>query len=202
MRNYFCRFFGVSILFLLAACGAAEPKWAPDADVARAAYHHGGPATLTLMTVISNGNGSGAHSALLINGNERIIFDPAGTWYHPNLPERNDVHYGMTDKAVDFYIDYHSRVTYHTVVQEIVVSPQVAALAAAHVKAYGAVSKAQCSNSITEILRRLPGFESIPATWFPKKAMQAFGQLPGVTEHKVYDNDPDKNTGFIQTQGI
>jgi len=186
---------------MLASCGA-QPIWAPDVDVARARYHHEGPATLTLFTVISNNTGSGAHSSLMVSGSERAIFDPAGTWYHPNLPERNDVHFGMTDPAVVFYIDYHSRVTFHTIIQEIQVSPEVAELALAEIKAYGAVPKSQCSKSITAILRRIPGFETIPATWFPKKASDVFGTLPGVTTRKVYDDDPDKNTGFIQAYGI
>lgn len=198
MRQFFC----LIALVLVSACSSAEPKWAADAEVTRAHYVHEGPPTLTLFTVISNKSGAGAHSALMVNSSERAIFDPAGSWYHPNLPERNDVHFGMTDKAVDFYVDYHSRVTYHTVIQEIVVTPEIAALAMAHIKSYGAVSKAQCSKSITDILRRLPGFQSIPASWFPKKASIAFGKLPGVKTRKVYDNDPDKNTGFITATGI
>lgn len=189
-------------LLALSACGAAEPLWAPDQDVARAAYHHEGPPTLTLFTVINNQSGSGAHSALMVSGSQRVIFDPAGTWYHPFLPERNDVHYGMTDPAVVFYVDYHSRVTYHTIIQEVEVSPEVAELALKRVEEYGAVPKAQCSNAITAILRDLPGFENTPRTWFPKKASETFAQHPGVTTEKVYDNDPDKNTGFIKAYGI
>lgn len=189
-------------LVVLTACGAAEPKWATDAEVARAVYRHPGPKTLTLFTVINNFNGSGAHSSLMVSDGERAIFDPAGTWYHPRLPERNDVHFGMTDPAVEFYVDYHSRITFHTVIQEIQVSPEVASLAMAQIKAYGAVPKAQCSKSVTAILRSLPGFESIPSTWFPKRVVDAFGKLPGVTTRKVYDDDPDKNTGFIQAYGI
>ncbi|MGB5557711.1 MAG: hypothetical protein WBN04_06840, partial [Paracoccaceae bacterium] len=89
---------------LVGACGTtAEPKWAPQVEVTRAAYFHGGGGKLTLFTVVDNFRGTGAHAGLLINGSQRVIFAPAGTWHHPNLPERNDVHFGMTDKAVDFY---------------------------------------------------------------------------------------------------
>lgn len=197
----FRHFLALLAVFVLASCGA-QKTWAPDTDVARARYHHQGPPTLTLFTVISNRTGAGAHSALMVSGSERAIFDPAGTWYHPRLPERNDVHFGMTDAAVEFYIDYHSRVTYHTIIQEIEVSPQVAELALATIKAYGPVSKMQCSKSVTSILRQLPGFQSIPASWYPKKAADAFGALPGATTRKVFDDDPDKNTGFIQAYGI
>lgn len=183
----------------LAGCaGPAEPKWAPQEQVTRAAYKHDGPPTLTLFTVINNSTGAGAHSALMVNGSERVIFDPAGTWYHPQLPERNDVHFGMSDPVVDFYVDYHSRVTYRTVIQKVVVSPEVAQAAMNGILSYGAVPKAQCSNSITTVLAGVPGFENIPHTWFPKKLSKAFGDLPGVTRDVVYDNDSDDNSGVVE----
>lgn len=185
----------------LSACGGAEPKWATDEAVSNSVYIHDGPTTLTLFTVIANGSGAGAHSALMVNGSQRVLFDPAGSWHHPNLPERNDVHYGITDIAVDFYIDYHSRVTYHTVVQEIVVSAEVAELALRAVQEFGAVPKAMCTNSVSQILRTLPGFESLPQTLFPRTLSAAFAELPGVSEEKFYDDDPEEN-GQILVVGI
>lgn len=188
---------------LLSGCtGPAEPKWATDADVARAAYHDDGPSTLTLFTVISNRSGAGAHSSLMVNGSQRVIFDPAGTWYHPHLPERNDVHFGMSDPIVDFYVDYHSRESHHTIIQEIEVSPVVAQIAMREILSYGAVPKAQCSKSVTAILARIPGFESVGHTWYPKQLSQSFALLPGVTVEKVYDNDPSDNTGVIMAPPV
>lgn len=193
--------FSLLAMAMLAACGAAEPKWASDEAVTNAVYKHRGPTTLTLFTVISNSSGAGAHASLMVNGSQRVLFDPAGSWHHPNLPERNDVHYGITDLAVDFYIDYHSRVTYHTLRQDIVVSPEVAEMAMRAVQAYGAVPKAMCARSVGEILRGLPGFESMPNTLFPKALSEAFGALPGVTEERFYDDDPEDN-GQILVVGI
>ncbi|PHQ97878.1 MAG: hypothetical protein COB40_03110 [Marinosulfonomonas sp.] len=196
MRTW--RIIGVlAVLAILAGCGAAEPKWASEADVKRAAYVHDGPPTITLFTVINNKNGSGAHSALMVNASQRVIFDPAGTWRHPQLPERNDVIFGMSDPIVDFYIDYHSRITYRTVVQEIVVSPEVAQLAMQGILSYGAVPKAQCANAITTILADIPGFENFPHTWFPKKLSAEFGKLPGASFEVIYDNSPDDNSGVV-----
>lgn len=183
----------------LAACGA-EPKWATDAEVAQARYVHNGPSAITLYTVLSTRDGSGAHSGLMINGSERIMFDPAGTWHHPRLPERNDVHFGMTPKMVTFYIDYHARETFDVVEQTIIVSPGVAELVAQRAKAYGAVPKAQCTNSISSILRGVPGFEGLPSTWYPAKFMEAFAQLPGVTSRKITDDDADNNHGVLLVQ--
>ncbi len=193
-------FLSLAALLFLAACGA-QSKWAPDDFVAAKRYVHDGPPTLTLFTVISNRSGAGAHLGLMINGSQRVLFDPAGTFQHPNIPERNDVHYGITPAVVDFYIDYHARITHHVVRQDLVVSPEVAEQAIRLVEAYGAVPKAFCTKSITDILRQLPGFESIPSTFFPKKAMEAFGRLPGVTTQTFYDDDPEEN-GYILTRGI
>ena len=150
-----------------------------------------------LYTVINNSTGSGAHTALLVNASQRAIFDPAGSWYHPQLPERNDVHYGMSDPIVDFYVDYHTRITYRTVIQEIEVSPQVAEAALREIQAYGAVRRGHCADATSEILRKLPGFEDIPRTYFPRKLSRAFGARPGVATTIARDDDPDDNSGVI-----
>ena len=186
-------------LVTLSACGA-EPKWATDEQVAAARDVHEGPPSITLFTEINNRSGSGAHSGLMINGTERIMFDPAGTWNHPRIPERNDVHFGITPRIVNFYIDYHARETFRVVEQTVVVSPGIAELVAQRAKAYGAVPKAQCATSITAILRDVPGFESIPRTPFPNRLMDAFAKLPGVTGRVIYDEDADKNHGVLLIQ--
>lgn len=187
-------------LLALSACGGAEPKWASDADVARAAYVHDGPAAITLFTVTNVRSGAGAHSGLLINGAQRIMFDPAGSWMHPALPERNDVHFGMTPKMVTFYIDYHARETFDVHEQTVLVSPQVAAVVAQRAMAYGAVPKAQCSRSISTILAGVPGFEAIGSTWYPNMLMEDFAKVPGVTTRTITDDDADENHGVLLVQ--
>jgi len=185
----------------LSACGmSAEPTWAPDDKIAAARYVHDGPTSLTLFTVINNRSQEGAHAGLMINGSERILFDPAGTWRHPAVPERNDVHYGITEKIKAFYIDYHARETFRVVEQTVVVPPEVAEMVAARAKAYGAVPKAQCARSISSVLQGVPGFESIGGTWFPKALMRDFATLPGVTERTITDTDADKNHGVLLVQ--
>ena len=183
----------------LVACGA-QPKWAPQEQVEAVRFVEGPPNYITLYTVVNKRTGSGAHSAILVNGSERLIFDPAGTWYHPRLPERNDVHFGMNDKAMAFYIDYHTRITYDTIEQKVYVTPEVAELVLARVKAYGAVPKAMCTQATSSILRGVPGFESLPQTFYPKKLSAAFGKLPGVTTRVITDNDDDNNHGVLLVQ--
>lgn len=190
---------GLVIVLGLAACGA-ESKWAPQEQVDAVRFVSEEPPSITLYTVVNTRTGSGAHSAILVNASERVIFDPAGTWYHPKLPERNDVHFGMTDKAVAFYLDYHTRITYNTIEQKIYVSPEVAELVLARVQAYGAVPKAMCTQANSSILRGIPGFESLPQTFYPKKLADAFGRLPGVTTRVVTDDDADDNHGVLLVQ--
>ena len=84
----------------LAGC-AAEAVWDSDDAVARATYLAPGPSTVTLITSINARNGSGAHSALLIDGAQRLMFDPAGSWHNPGVPERHDVLYGMAPGYLD-----------------------------------------------------------------------------------------------------
>jgi hypothetical protein len=183
----------------LAACGA-EPTWAPEERVQAARYVADDPPNVTLYTVVNKTSGAGAHSAILVNGSERLIFDPAGTWNHPRLPERNDVHFGMTDKAIAFYIDYHARSSFDVIEQKVYVSPEVAEAMLRRVKDYGAVPKAMCTNATSSVLRGVPGFETMPSTWFPKKLSDAFAELPGVATRLITDDDDDSNHGVLLVQ--
>ena len=69
---------------------------APQADVDRVAYFHPGPRSLTLFTMKNVGSDNGAHTGLMINASQRVLWDPAGTFGHETIPERNDVHFGIT----------------------------------------------------------------------------------------------------------
>ncbi|CTQ48490.1 hypothetical protein [Jannaschia donghaensis] len=177
---------------LLAACGA-DNIYAPLSEVQNRAYRASGPTTLTLLTAINNRSGAGGHSALMISGDQRVIFDPAGTWRHPTAPERGDVLYGITPTMLEFYIDYHARPTYHLVSQEISVSPELAAQALQLVQAHGPASKATCGQSISGILQQL-GFTQVKRRWYPDRIMKDFAAVPGVRETKRFDDTVDPHS--------
>jgi len=183
--------------FVLAGC-SAEPIWAPDDAVAKAAYVHDGPSSITIYTIVKNATGKGAHSGLMINGHQRVLFDPAGTFSVNHVPERNDVHYGITERMRGFYELFHARESYHTISQEIEVPREVADLAIRKVEAYGAVSKLMCTTAVTDILSELPGFEHIENTLFPERLRQAIAKMDGVAERSVYDWDDDDKTIALQ----
>ncbi|WP_417259745.1 hypothetical protein [Celeribacter sp.] len=198
----FSRLLVILSLFVLTACGAAEPRWASEAEVSRARYVSNEPTSLTLFTVVGKRNGSGAHSGLMVNApSQRAMFDPAGTFKHPHLPERNDVIFGMSDAAVAFYVDYHARETFNVIEQTIEVSPQVAEFALARIQSYGAVPKAQCARSISSILASIPGFQDAPSTMFPNKLTRYF-EAKGATSRLHMDDSPDDNSGLIQAPDL
>ncbi len=183
----------ICLLVALGLSGCAAPS--PDdvsAETARQfAYRHDGPPALTLYTMVSNRSGSGAHSSIMINASQRVVFDPAGSVKHPAIAERGDVLYGITPRIADFYERAHARETYHVVIQRIEVSPEVAEMALRLAQDRGTVASAFCTNATSKLLSQLPGFEQIKPTFFPGNLQKQMSQVPGVTERKLFENDSD-----------
>lgn len=175
---------GLLVAVALSGC-AAERVWAPDGAVQAARYVHPGPTEIALITSINNRSGSGAHTGLLINGSERVLFDPAGNWTDDRAPERHDVRFGMTPQMEANYLAFQSFGVYHAVVQRVTVSPEVAEQAIQLAKANGAVSPAMCTTATVALLRKLPGFQGIPSTMLPAKLMESFDSVPGVRTQVV-----------------
>jgi hypothetical protein len=189
----------LATVLTLAACGA-DNNYADDATVDKARFSSGNSPTLTLYTVVNNRNNSGGHSSLVFDGRERMLYDPAGTWYHPYAPERYDMHYGMTDRMMTYYLDYHARETFRVIEQKLPVSQATLDLLIARSIAHGAAGKATCANTLSGILQGVPGFESMGSTWFPNQLAKDFGRLPGVSERVIMDGDPDENSDVLTIQ--
>ena len=192
----------LAVVLALGACGGPE-EVGTSPDVTRAAaYVHEGPATLTLLTVISNETGSGAHTGLMVNGSQRVMWDPAGTYNDGRvMPERGDVLYGMDPGHYQSYVDYHTRPRYRTIEQTVQVSPEVAERVLAMVQSHGAASKATCARSTSTILSQVPGFESVGTTWFPKDLMERFARVPGV-QTRTYRDETEAPGDLIVTAGL
>ncbi|TYB87121.1 hypothetical protein [Oceaniovalibus sp. ACAM 378] len=180
----------------LAGCGVgAVSEVAPMEEVQRRAYVHPGPSSLTLYTVINNRSGSGAHTALMISGSQRVLWDPAGSFRHPWAPERNDVLYGFNPNIQAVYEDYHARETFRIVRQSVTVSPEVAEKALRLAQEQGAAGQATCSITTTGILAQLQGFEGFPRSYFPVATMKAFAARTGDAGVTITDEDADDNHG-------
>ncbi len=184
--------YAFAALLVLTGCVAQLP-WAPDERVAAAAYHHPGKRSIALITVASNNSNSMGHSALLINASQRVIYDPEGTWYHRDVPERADLLYGITPTMLQYYIDYHAREDFHVIVQTLEVSPEVAERVMQNAIATGASMSGMCANNTSKLLSQTPGLEGFPSGIWPKKAVEAFAKVPGVKTERIYQTDKGKD---------
>lgn len=180
---------GLAMLALLGACSVDNSPDSSPADVAAVAYRSAEPPSVTIFTMINNRTGRGGHTALMVNGSQRVIFDPAGSFRDARVTERGDVLYGITPGWVNAYKSAHARVTHHVVSQTIPVSAEQAELALSLVVSHGPVAGAFCAQSSTGILSQLDAFQSIDRTFYPEKLMKQIAGLPNVTTDKLYEND-------------
>ncbi|MEN8840809.1 MAG: hypothetical protein ABF254_11130 [Octadecabacter sp.] len=187
------RAFMLSAPLGLAACGVVsrEEILAPQSAIDRVAYVAPGPKTLTLLTMKNVGSDNGAHTGLLINASQQVLWDPAGTFGHSSIPERNDVHFGITPQIYQLYLSYHSRETFYSLIQEVEVSPEVAEMALQRAIANGPTPKAACTTHTSSMLKGLPGFSSLRRTFFPGNLADDFAQIPGVRSREYYETDSD-----------
>ncbi|MBK4216540.1 hypothetical protein JJJ17_11440 [Paracoccus caeni] len=192
-------FLAASLPALLAACGA-DNIWASDEAVRAARFTSNEQPSITLFTVIGIPRGEGGHSALMINGSQRVIYDPAGSWNHPRIPERHDVLYGITDNFKNFYIDYHARSTYWVAEDTVFVSREVADLAIRRAEANGAANKSFCAVETGTVLKGVPGFEGSPTGFSPTKLRNWFLTLPNVQSKRHQDGDPANNHDVLIRQ--
>lgn len=193
---------GILLAFIsavaLAGC-AVKPEVARSDDVvAQAAYRHDGQPEIKLFTMKSNSTGSGAHSALMVNGSQRVIFDPAGSFRNEAIIRRGDVIYGVTPVMLDTYTRFHARETFHVQVQTLPVSSDLAEAILRAAMSKGQQADARCAASISEILGQFPQL-GISQTWFPNKLADQFGQLAGVTSQKLHEYDSDDNRAVLAT---
>jgi len=181
-------------LLALAGCEFYTPA-TPD-EVARARYVSDEPASVTLISMVNERSGRSAHAGLLINGSQQVLYDPAGTFSHPDLPRAGDVHYGMTPRYVDYYERYHARFDYFVVVQKVPVSRAAADQLIADAQAEGKVMKMHCALAVADVLRPVPPFGNVTSSFFPEYLRADFAALPGVQTRTVHENDVGKNRAW------
>lgn len=188
-------------LATLAAC-SGDSVYAPEEMIKQAAYVGSGPKSVTLYTMRDTTNGSGAHTAVLIDASQRVLWDPAGSFFHEVIPERNDVLFGFSPEVEDYWVSYHARATYYVVGRKKAVAPQTAERLLADFMQAGPVAQANCTRVTSSVMRRVPEFASLPGTWFPVTFDQAFAQLPGV-ETEIYreGDEDDKQQALMRMDG-
>lgn len=182
------------ILFAALACaalvGCAQTgKMSTDEEIRASIHRPTGEPKLTVFTMVSNRSGAGAHSALLIEGSQSVLFDPAGSFFHPKVPERADVLFGMSPQWVQIYKSAHARSDFHVVSQEIPVTSAQAERAIQLALSNGPVPSAFCASATTGLLQQVPGFETIRTGFYPLRLMEQMEARPGVTTTAYYESD-------------
>lgn len=180
---------GLAVITLIAGCSVDQSPDRSASEAAAAAVSVPGPKKLMLFTMVNNRTGRGGHTALLVNGSQQLVYDPAGSFRDKRVTERGDVLYGMSENWVQAYKSAHARSTFHVVTQEFTVTPEQAETALRLVQAKGAVPGAYCANATSGILQQIPGFTGIDQTFYPVKLMEQVERLPGVTTTRYYEDD-------------
>jgi hypothetical protein len=116
------------------------------------------------------------------------------------VPERNDLHYGISPRiGASFYLS-HTRETHYTVVQRIPVSMETALRAKQLAAEAGPVPPAHCAVSTISVLRELPGFQDLQSGYYPHRLMNQIAELPGVITHELHHDAPDINRQVYTVQ--
>lgn len=187
-------FLALALAGLVAGCEvyqSADPE-----EIARARYVSSEPPSVTLVSMVNAKSGRSAHSALVINGSQRVLYDPAGTFTHPDLPRRGDVHYGITPRFLDYYERYHARFSHFVHSQKVYVSRETADRVMANAIAEGRTPKMLCASSVTAALRDVPPFTGVRYTFIPETTLEDFARIPGVQDSYVYESDIGKNNAW------
>ncbi|HET9067070.1 MAG TPA: hypothetical protein VFN28_00400 [Amaricoccus sp.] len=183
----------------LAGCEVYRP--ASPGAIAASRYVSPEPPSVTLVSMVNKGSGRSAHVGLLINASEQVLYDPAGTFTHPALPRKGDVHYGMTPRYVDYYERYHARFDYFVEAQKVPVSAAAAEQILANARAHGKSLKMTCAIDVAAVLKPVPQFENVPTSFFPEALRASFAAMPGVETHYVREADVGKNRDWELPDG-
>jgi hypothetical protein len=180
----------------LAGCEFYRPA-SPD-EIARARYASSAPASVTLMSMVNKSSGRSAHTGILINGSQQVLYDPAGTFTHPDLPRAGDVHYGITPRFVDYYERYHARFDYFVEIQQVPVSRAAADQIIANAEAQGKSLKMTCALAAADVLQPVPPFQEVSRSVFPEALRRDFAAMPEVEIRYVHDSDVGQNRVWEQ----
>lgn len=181
----------VGLLLLLGGC--AELVTSTPQAIEASRYVSPEAPYVALLTMVDRDSGQGAHSALLVNGSQRVLYDPAGTFKTEVTTENADVIYGITPLALQAYEFFHARETTSFLEQKISVSRAEADAMIARMERQGPSPKFMCAINTAEILRDFDRFAHMPRSMQPTRLMKAFDAMPGVERREVFDDDVGQN---------
>lgn len=166
---------------VLAGCSGMLSRQPSAEEVSRALYRHDGPPEVALITLRHAPTGEGWHSALLVNGAHRVLYNPAGGAFEG--VRRGDVVYGANAAVMEDFFDYYFGRDMYAVIQRLEITPAEAATLVARIEATQLQPIGLCTWATTGVLRSLPRFEHLPQGYFPVYLMRAFRRLEGVENY-------------------
>ncbi len=184
MRALLMVLFALPFLF---AC--TDYRADPQSEILDARFTNPAPSSVTLLTVVSLGGTFTTHSALLINASQQVLYDPGGSFRHPDTARASDVNYGMTPKIVADYKSYHARVGHFVMAQKLELPAELAEELLRRAQQRGATAFLWCTVSTSWVLRGLEMFAHIPITHYPEDVAKIFAQIPGVETSYTIEND-------------
>jgi len=183
----------LAALFLaLSVSACAVEVGSSPAEVAAARHISDDAPYVSLVTMVNSRTDRAAHTALIINASERVIYDPAGTFQHEDLVERGDIHYGATDRMVSYYKRYHARFSHYVHEQRLYVAPNVAETVLRRTQAQGPSPKMMCNIHTTQILNDVQVLGAFQSSIFPQELREQFGRIPGVQDSYTREDDRTK----------
>lgn len=187
----------VALLLAVTLSGCEVYTAATPDEIARARYVSPEPPSVTLLSMVNSKSGRSAHSGLLINGSQQVLYDPAGTFTHPDLRRAGDIHYGMSPRFIDYYERYHARFDYFVETQRVPVTREAADQIIANAQARGGSFKLECALTAAAVLQPVAPFDQyVRTTLFPEALRQDFARIPGVKTRYVYESDVGQNKAW------
>ena len=180
-------------LGLFTAGCAGNSGNAPAEEISAAQFSNSEPASVSVVTMVNSRSDFGEHSALLINGSQQVIYDPAGTFRHSQLPRRDDLVYGITPRYASYYNSYHARFGFYVKVQKLEISREEADAMIAAAQARGHVPKLFCATAISDVLNDFPQFADVRETLFPGAIMKRVAAIDAVDTLIIREDDIGQN---------
>ncbi len=182
----------VLVMMLIGLTGCAREVASSSEEISRVAHRSEEPPYIAIVNMVDRSDQRAAHTAMIINASQRVIYDPAGTFQHRDLVERGDIHYGATDRMVDYYERYHARFSHFVHTQKIYLTAEQAERILRRTEAQGPSPKMFCTIHTGQILKDIPEFSYISVGFFPENLRRQIAKYPGVVDSYVYENDLEK----------
>lgn len=140
---------------------------------------------IALITILHRPSGLGRHTALLINGSQRVLYDPASHWTLGHSVRRGDLRLGFGAAAWDDYLRRAAALEAGVVIQRLPVPRAVADRAIARAATRPVAAPGTCALAVAQLLRQVDGFDWVQPTLLPDGLAGQFARRPGIVTATV-----------------